>query len=883
MNPPKWSIAFLKWFCPDELLEGVLGDMLEQFEQDQKYLSKRKANRSFVWNVLRLFHPSIILRNHLTVKLINMGMLRSHLLVVIRSMMKYKFYSIVNVLGLSFAMAFIFLAFLFIQKERSYDQFHNQKASVFRVYHNIINAETGQSTSKSAVTSIPLAKDLASELPSITHFTRYGSSSTTLLKESIPYDETVHFIDPGFFEMFDFPLIQGDKKTILDQPNSVVISTQSAKKYFGEADPIGQTLVFDLNDSLLITNISGVIDPTKDRSSLPFDFLMPIEQYKLLISDQAFTSYKYGLVENYIMLDNKTDQKAIEPLLTQAIEKYSPSEDNKIAFGLQALSSIHLDDKITGNALYTSPQKLYIMLALTILVLVIAGINFITLSTSHALNRLKEVGVRKTLGALKRQLRRQLVVESFFVIFLSTIIGITLANFILPTFSALIESPMQFTLGFAELGFIGLIILVIAWITGNLQSLVLLKDHAIHALKGNLSFPRRNRWFNESLIVLQFALCIILIIGAINIRSQMHFIQNKDLGYNKERLLEISLGFSSSDVEVTKQMAERFRALALKDSRILEIAASMNNSREPWTQLVFDQADGSTESIFFNQINESYLKTLDIDLLEGTDYYQDTQNAANTILVNEALVKHFGWEDPFSQQIPGQNFQGSHQIIGVVKDFHFSSLHQQIEPLILAIDPSSISSGITGLSTYIWPPNLYQLVVRIGPGEIKPMLDHLESVWKEVQPDKSFSYHFVDEVLEAKYAEEKRWGKVTDWASGFAVFIAWLGLLGLMRLMVQKRTKEIGIRKVLGSSTPNIMALLSRRFFFLVLFGCIISWPIAWVLVGRWLESFTYRIDLNPFLFLMIGIGVLMVALSSIGIQSMGAARANPVEALKFE
>lgn len=882
MNPPKWSIAFLEWFCPDELLEGILGDLLEQFDTDQQRVGNRKARRLFAWSVIRLFHPSIILRNHLTVKFINMSMLKSHLLVAIRSMMKYKFYSIINVLGLSFAIAFVFLAFLFIQNEQSYDQFHSKKDAIYRVYHDIRSKETGETKSKSAVTAVPLSKDLANEIPAITQFSRYGSNSCTIKKGEKPFEEVMHFVDPDFVQMFDFPWISGDKNTALDQPNSVILTTEMAKKYFGESNPIGQTLDLTIKDTTLVLEIGGVIDAKKERSSLPFDFLMVMDQFRLVVSESAFTSYRYGLLENYVQLAPNTEKSTIKPLLKKAAEKFYTSEDNNMEYGLQALSSLHFEDEVIGNALYTSPQKLYIMLALAVLVLIIASINFITLSTSHALNRLKEVGVRKTLGALKRQLRRQLILESFFVTLLSGVIGLTIAVFLLPVFSDLIGNSIRFGLGASELGFLLLLTLFIAWITGWLQSLVLVKFKAIEALKGNLTIPRHNRWFNESLVVLQFALSIILIIGAVNIRTQMQYIQHKDLGYDKERLLEVWLG-GASDTKTTNQMVERFRNLALQDDQILEVAASMNNTDEPWTELLFDQDDGSKEKIFFNQISSTYLETMDIELLKGADFYKDTKNAANAILVNEALVKHFGWENPLSQQIPGTNFEGSHQIIGVVKDFHFNSLHQKIEPLVLALDASAISSGITGLSTYVWPPNLYQLVVRIGPGELKPPLEHLEKVWGKVNPDKSFNYRFVDEVLDAKYAEEKRWGKVTDWASAFAIVIAWLGLIGMMRLTIQKRTKEVGIRKVLGASVPGVISLLSKRFLLLVLFGSLIAWPIAWILMGKWLESFTYRIDLNPFLFLLIGVGVLVVALSSIGLQALRAALANPVEALRFE
>lgn len=880
--PPGWAIRFLDWFCPDDLFEGILGDILEEYEADLRNLALRKARRRFIWNTLRFFHPSILLRNHLKVKLINMGMLKSHLLVALRSMRKYKFYAAVNILGLSFAIAFVFLAFLFIKNELDVDQFHSQKASIYRLYHKIVNVETGEANNVSAVTAIPLAKDLKEELPSIRKYTRHGSSSATVRKGNTPYAELLTFVDSDFLSMFDFPVLAGDVQTALSQPGAIVLSREKAKKFFGQANPIGQSLALDMNDTTLNVQVSGVVDAMTTKSSIQFGILLPFEQYKTLIPASMFTSYAYGLVENYILLDAKQPKAELETLLTEAIQKYSPPDDKRLELGLQPLAKMHLDDQITGNATYTRPQKLYIMSALALLVLIIAAINFITLSTSHGLNRMKEMGMRKTLGALKRQLSGQLIVESIFITLLAGSLGAVIAHSLSPAFAELIESSLQFSLNVSSLLFLLSTIVLIGLMAGAFQSLVLVRSRAAQALKGKFLYSGYKSWFNQSLIVVQFALSVLLIIGALNIRGQMRYIQNKDLGFDEERLLEISME-NPADLEAARLLSERFRAESRKDARILSVGASMNNSREPWTSLKFEQDDGSQETIFFNQVDKDYLETMGIELVSGTSFRDLSEGRTKGILVNEALVRHFGWEDPLSRQIPGKNFTGSHQILGVVKDFHFSSLHQRIEPLILALHEEAIISGVTGLSTYVWPPNLYQLEVRIGPGELGPVVRHLQDVWTEVKPDKDFVYHFVDETLQAKYAAEERWAKVINIGALFAIGIAWLGLLGLMRLSVQKRVKEIGVRKVLGASAGGVVLLLSKRFLFLVTIAILIAWPLGWLLSSQWLQSFTYRIALNPLWFLAAGLGVLLLTLFSVGLQSMRAARANPVEALKFE
>lgn len=881
-NPPRWAINFLRWFCPDDLIEGILGDLLEEYQEELQSTNRKKANQKFIWTVIRFFHPTIFLRNHLTLNFIHMGMLKSHLLVAIRNMRKYKFYSLINIAGLAVAIAFVFLSFLFIKSELDIDQFHSKKTNVWRLYHKIVNIESGQEHNISAVTSIPLARDLHEELPIISEFTRHGSSSITVQQNGSAHAEKATFVDPGFLKMFDFPLLEGNINSALSQPNSVILSNEKASKYFGTNDPIGQTLAFDFNDSTLNMVVTGVIDPKPIHSSIQFDFLVPFEQYRLLVHESAFNSYNYGLVENYILIESDQPKAELEALLTNAIQKFSEPDEERLELGMQSLSRMHFDDQILGNATYTSPQKLYIMIGLALLVLIIAAINFINLSTSHALNRFKEIGLRKTLGALKGQLRRQLIMESVFVTLFSGSLGIVLASFLLPTFNTLIDSAITFSIGFRSIAFLIGLTLGVGLIAGLFQSLILVKYDAVRALRGNLNLSGSNSWFNQGLVVIQFALSVLLIIGAVNIRSQMQFIQNKDLGFDQERLLEISLE-NSSDLANARQIIDRFKTKALQDSRILSISASMNNSREPWTELKFEQTDGSNEAIFYNQVDPAYLNTMGMELVSGADFNQNASNEATTILVNEALLQHFGWDDISGQQIPGSRFEGSHRIAGVVKDFHFSSLHHKIEPLIIALDPKSIDSGITGLSTYVWPPNLYQLVVRIGPGEIKPIIDHLQAIWLEVNPNKDFVYHFVDEALENKYAEERRWGKIINTGSLFAIGIAWLGLLALMRLSMQKRTKEIGIRKVLGASLSGIILLLSKRFLYLVIIGNLIAWPLGWWLSARWLESFTYHIPLNPLWFLAAGLAVLLLTLISVGLQSIRVARGNPVEALRFE
>ena len=625
--------------------------------------------------------------------------------------------------------------------------------------------------------------------------------------------------------------------------------------------------------------VTGVIDPLKENSSIQLDCILPFEQYGAIIPPKMFTSFNFGVVENYIEIRDHASVHQLPTIMTTAVAKSTTTSEDHLEIGMQALDKIHFDTRVLGNTPYTNPQKLYILLAIALLVLVVALINFITLSSSQALGRLPEMGLRQTLGARTKQIQRQLMVESFLITGVASVLALLIAHSLCPNFGQLVDANIQFKLGWLQLAGVLALIFTLSIISGFGQGLLLLRHQTSQSLKRQFSGPFKRQWFNEGLLVFQFALSIILILGAFHVQQQLKYIQEKDLGFEEERLLELPLGDSPDQVTM-RQKVERLKEELLRNKQVLSITSGMNNIADPWTELFFKQEDGNEVSLYFNQVDLDYLATMGIRLVEGKSFPPQMKNG---ILVNEALVKYFGWTDPLTKQIPGVNFSESHEIIGVVEDFHFSSLHQKVEPLILAIDPSAISSGITGLSTYVWPPNLYQLFIRIGPGDITPVLQFLEDQWQSISPDTPFEFEFVDQSLAAKYIEEKRWGKIISLSSWFGILIAWLGLFALMQVTIRRRSKEIGIRKVLGASSLNLIGLLSGRYLQLLTFSALVACPVAWHLLKRWLSSFNYRIELTPWLFGIIGIGVILLTLVIFSWQSFIASRMNPVKAIQVE
>ncbi len=867
---------------PSNLIEGILGD-LEEYYQDQKdHNGSFKARWSLWWATLRFIHPYLLFRKEVNSKSVSMGLLKNHLLVTWRSLGRNKFYSSVNLFGLSLSMALVFLSYFFIQNERAFDHFHGNSNRLYRVVTFRVDSEgTPTRENKSGVVPMPVAPILRDKVTGIKAFSRFGTNSATVFKKDTPFEEVVAFADPSFLTMFDFDLLQGNKKTALEDPSSILISPEIAEKYFGDTDPLEQSIKLILNDSAKTFIVKGVVDDLRKHSSIRFDILIPFQRMEMVTSAKTMQSMRVAFTESYILFDNPVSD-GISETLTAAVEDTPAPDGTRWIIDLQPLTEIHLDPQIQGIATVINPQKLWVLSTLCFLVISIAIINFITLSTGQAMTRTKEIGLRKTLGAYRNILRRQLIAEAIFFSFVAAAFGVVLAMIFRPLFDQYLDGNVMINPKFTDILFVLGVAVLIGLISGALQSRLIINFSPIAALSGKKLFSSRMSWMNQGLIIIQFSLAILLVIGTVVIRQQMSFIQEKDLGYNEERLVEINL-FSADNPETSQLLVDRFKAEILSHPQIISVGATMNNFQDPWTELSFRQSDDSNENLFYNQIDTEYLQTLGISIVEGEGFREGRSMSSKSILVNQALVDHFGWDDPLSMQIPGKNFSEAHEIIGVVEDFHFNSLHNEIEPLILALDDDPIASGITGLNTYVWPSMLNRLVIRIGPGELQEVLEFLEEKSLLVNPSKPFAYQFADDLLAKNYENETRWNKVMNGSATFSLIIAWMGLLGLTRLSVRKRVKEIGIRKVLGSTTYQVTSLLSRRFFILVLVANLLAWPLAWIAINRWLSSFAYRVEPSMLLFALSGLGVLLVALSSVGIQAFRAAAANPANAIKYE
>ena len=877
-----WIVRLLASILPNGFDEGIIGDILEEHERKLKEKGSFRSKLALIWSVIRFAHPYLLLKKITGSRTLSGALLLHQWLLSIRIIKKQKLVNSINIFGLSLSTAFIILTFFYIRYEKRFDQFHGNKDHIWRIYQKNLNPETGQKIRESAITSIPLGRDLNDEIPQIIRHSRIGSGSGNIILNNTFYSQIYTYVDTAFLTMFDFPLIYGDRSTALSNPNSIVLSQDLANRYFNRSNVMGEVVQCQIGDQVIHATVTGIIDPKPNQSSIRFSALLPFNNYLLSTSEAMFTSYEYGVVENYIQTQGNVDQIALESSISKSGQKFFTDKKEEIQLGLQSLAEIHMDNKIVGNAAFIDPHRLYILVVLALIVLVITNINFINLSLSQVLDRWDEMALRKALGASAGGIRNQLIFESVMIAAISLVLGLGIVYLSMPHLFSVLELQIDMHFDTYTVVFLVSILLITGLSTGMGQTSII--QSSLLTKNGRLAGRNKqsDNFLKNGLIVIQFAFSLFLIIGTYVLHHQMDFIQEKELGYDAEFLIEISLG-ETQNKEESHRLISRFKNRLGNHADISSISASMNNHREPWTKLTIEQSDGSNRFVYFNQVDADYLSTLNVPLVEGRGFKSDTMNLDRYVVVNEAFLKYFGWSSIEGKRIPGKTMGADHEIIGVVRDFHYMSLHHKIEPLILALDDQTIKSGISGLSTYVWPPNLYQIILKINDHSPASAIELLQGEWKSLFPDRPFNYSLVDESIEARYRDEKRWSSIVQTGSFFAITIAWLGLISLLRFSLRKRLKEIGVRKVLGATPENILVLLSKKFLTLVILGCLIAMPISVWLSKKWLSGFAYRVHIGLAEFALLLISIISFTLVLIYFETVSATNRNPALLLHEE
>lgn len=796
-------------------------------------------------------------------------MFKHYLTIALRNFRKYKVYSFINLFSLAIGIACCLLILAYIHDEWTYDRFHQNAETIFRVV-SLTREESGE-IRPSSQTQPPLGPALQQDFPEVEAAVRFWRWANVVRYEDKLTTERVHFADPALLTVFSFPFIEGDPARALADPNSLVITQRTAERYFGTDDPFGKRLTIRLGEADHDFIVTGVVQDMPENSSIKFNFLIAFDKVAMVRGQQYATNWGNFAITTFVQLQDQAQAVAVNAKFPQFIKKYLGEEiknvwggnEQAIQFQLQAFTDIHLNPQIGGGALerVSDPKNSYILGGIAFFVLLIACINFMNLAIARSSSRLKEIGVRQVTGAQRAQLLRQFWGEAFLMSTLALLLGLVLAELFLPFFSALANKKLALSYRDGWMTFAGLIGLT--WLTGliagSYPALLLSRLKPVEVLHGKLK-AGGSGVLTKSLVVIQFALSVFLIISMMIMQKQVRFFKTTDLGYEAQNLV-----FIPTETDEGERLMEIYRHELARDKRILSVSGSQ------WGEGNTDvEADGIKFRTTHFRIDFEYLKTLGVALKEGRNFSRDfATDKTNAVIVNETLVKRFGWQQPIGKQLTFE--YGSIKnptIIGVVKDFHFASLHEEIRPLMMHLD-RELSVDL------VW--------VKISPVEVSSTLALLEDTWRNIAPNTPFRHEFLDDFNQRQYLAEERWSQIVSYAAIFAMIIACLGLFGLAALLVVRRTKEIGIRKVLGASTTGIVNLLSKDFAKLVVMANLVAWPLAYFAMNKWLQDFAYRIQPEVWTFLGAGVLALGIALLTISFQAIKSALANPVEALRYE
>ncbi|UCC40488.1 MAG: ABC transporter permease [Candidatus Aminicenantes bacterium] len=800
-------------------------------------------------------------------------MLKNYLKIAIRNILKNKTHSIVNISGLAIGMACCILILLFVQDELSYDSYHSNADQIYRLAAAL---ESSGEERHLAVLSAPCAEAFRSSFPEILKAARFFGEDRVLVQfeEKKFFEERFAFADPTVFEVFSYPLIRGNPKTALEAPYSVVLTEAIAQKYFGSGDPIGKRIVLDNKHTY---NITAVMQDVPRNSHFRFNFLASFETLASIHGKRFLTHPGYFSFYTYLLLQDNADIAALGQKFPEAAKKvFGAQIASRRRFYLQPLKSIHLhshlDYEIEANS---STSYIYVFSAIAFFILLIAAFNFMNLSTARSAGRAKEVGVRKVLGAFRLQLVKQFLGESFILSLISLFLAIILVVLFQNSFNSLTGKE----LAFGDLGnsaiFLGLvgIVLIVGIFAGLYPALLLSAFQPVRILKGKLGAGKKSSSFRRFLVVTQFSISIVLITSTIVIQNQLNYMRSRDLGFSREQVVVLPMLDQN-----TRKAYKAIKADLMQYPSIISVTASSSVPGKPVTNISY-RAEGTKEDetwkmdTFF--IDYDFLETLDIDLATGRDFSREfSTDETSAFILNETAVRQIGWDNPLNKQIVWPRdlrrrdaIVKEGQVIGVVKDFNVTSLHENIGPVLLQIRPGSFR----------------YLSVRISPGNINETLAFMNEKWGEFSPIFPFEYSFLDEDFDKLYKADKKVGQLVGIFSSLAIFVACLGLFGLISFSAEQRTKEIGIRKVLGASVSGIVLLLSKEFTKWVLAANIIAWPVAYFVMNGWLQNFAYRTRIGVEYFVLSALLAFVIALITVSYQSIKAAVANPVDSIKYE
>lgn len=819
-------------------------------------------------------------------------MLKNYIKIAFRNLFKNKTYSSINIFGLSIGVACCLLILLYLTNEFSYDKFHENSDRIYRAW---VHEDYGDgSIYWNTVTPLRLKETISGNIPEAESIAR-RFVYTDLVKsdeQSEGFSEPIQLVDSEFFTMFDFELLKGTPESVFAQTSNVVLTPTSAERFFGSEDVMGRTLLVKINDQFEPFTVSGIIEDYPTNSSITYELLIPMENGRKLFSDRAYTSWFSVVAETYVQLDKNTEVSATREKLIAMMQEILGEEEwnqSQYTVDLQPIADIRLNPEVPiGIASVTDPTYLYILLGIAVLVLLIACVNFMTLSISRSTSRAKEVGIRKTIGAERLHLMYQFWGEALLMTIFALGIGLLFSELLLPYFNQLSGTSLSLTFSLQSVSlFLGLGVFI-SLIAGIYPALILSGFKPVEVLKGRINLKGEKSIFRTGMVVFQFTLSIFLIGSTLIISDQLDFLRSTDLGFQKDHVLIIEIDDNPDQetgflglMERATSKTELLKSQLASIPEVLGVSTSLYTPADNnWISADYRDTEEKLHPFKMNIVDHNYTGLMGLNFLEGRGFSEEiSTDARQGIVINEAFAEEHGWTDPLNATLPSLGFY-DHEVIGVVENFNFASLKTKVEPLVMVIDPRIIFSGVDNIDLSSSSPSIS---VKVSPTNIPATIAALEESWELVSPGEPFNLTFLDEAVDSQYRQEERLSQIVTFGSTFAIIIACLGLFGLASLLVVRKTKEIGVRKVLGASSQGIVLLINKEFTKLVVVAFILAIPITWFAMNSWLEGFAYQTEISIWTFLISGTVSIIIAWLSVGYQSFKATTINPVESLKGE
>ena len=861
--PPKHALRFLRWYCHPGYLEDLEGDLLERFERRMSARGLKAARWGFTKEVLLLFRPGIIKPLGGVQQLNHYGMFKNYFKITWRSLLKQKLYSIINVGGLSLGLTCAILVFLYVQYELSFDRYYPHSDRIHRVYQKLAGSFY-QGSDHFAVTHAPLATALMEEVPGIEKATSIAEHTALLGHTEMTYWEKGLWADTHFFEVFQLPFIKGNPATALKKAESIVLTESLAHKIFGGKDPVGQALTFQ--DKVLYT-VTGVIQDPPTNSSLRFSYLAAMLSNDEYTTDIQKEKWDNNPVHTFFLVTQGTAPLDLQDKLDGIHEKYVDYGEDfpfQSSYYFQPLSRFHLETKLNfdigskGNISY-----LYLFSIIAFVILSLACINYMNLAIARSIKRAREVGLRKVVGASRWQLIGQFIGESLMITLFALLLALVFTDFAIPGFAQWTGSPIELDLikNTFLLPVLLVLLLAVGVASGSYPAFFMSSLRPVHVFKGKIGRKPRGIKIQRWLIIGQYTTSIVLVVSSIVIFKQFEYIQKKELGYQKEHILTIPV--QGNDV---KKQVDLLKTEWLATPGVKAVTASLDLPTDITSAILIDSESEDDLMIYDFRVDTDFLNVFGMDLVAGRNFSGEIKSdQQEAFILNETAVKALGWSpgEAIGKQL---EHNGMKTVIGVVKDFHMHSMHLTIEPLVIRMRKQHFD----------------YISIKIDPRNLAQLLPVLNASFKKYSPY-PFEYKFLDEQFDQLYRTELRLGEMLGVFTTLSILIASLGLFGLAAFTAGQRTKEIGIRKVLGGNVKGIVVLLAKDFLKVVVIGFLVATPIAWYTMHRWLQDFAYRIELQWWMFALAGALAVVIAFITVSSQSLKAALANPVSSLRNE